>query len=54
MPTPVDIDKLWLFFILQFGYIAYFSISFPIITIACFIMNIIHIFYTFYSFNNFM
>lgn len=54
MPKPVPVTNLWLFFILQFGYIAYFSVSFPIITLACVLMNILHIFYTFHSFNNFM
>ena len=53
MPKPIKKIQLWLNNVIQFGFINFFSLVFPIATLWSFLINIFHIFFIHFSSTNF-
>ncbi len=52
MPYPFSQIELWKNNAIQFGYIAFFSVSFPPATLWGLLVNIFHIYFIYYSFSD--
>jgi hypothetical protein len=50
-PNPLPMEDIWLNYMLQFGFIAFFSITFPLAPIIGFIFNLIDMNFVFFSFS---
>ena len=50
-PLPVPMEDIWLNYMLQFGFIAFFSITFPLAPLIGFIFNLIDMNFVFFSFS---
>ena len=52
MPNPPDQIELWKNNVIQFGYVAFFSVAFPPATLWGLIVNVSHIFFIYFSFSD--
>ena len=50
-PSPLPMEDIWLNYMLQFGFIAFFSITFPLAPLIGFFFNILDMNFVFYSFS---
>jgi hypothetical protein len=50
-PSPLPMEDIWLNYMLQFGFIAFFSITFPLAPLIGFLFNILDMNFVFYSFS---